>query len=556
MIKRIDFITYKKLKNISLEFSNTINVISGTNGTCKSSLLYLISNSFQSVSSKASIIKDIKGLKVLNAVNNGINTKYEKLTRGDKQYNDPAIGLKGKLFSITYFDDTQLGFRRHNSRTKGDKERFRYSIKPLYPNGSNQKLPEIPVLYLGLSRLIPYGEYGRDDEVKSIKDSIPSEFYEKVAESYSQFTHHQIKNTKYQHMGSLKNRADFITDKKGIDSNTISAGEDNLFVILTALESLKNYYKNINSDKQIESILLVDEVDASLHPAFQIKLLHKMRKYATDYKIQIFMTTHSLSLIKEVLRLKENLVYLVDNEQSVTMLSEPTIEKIEAHLRTLTVDDIYKDKKIPILTEDNEARLLLKRMFDYFEKYKKEFKGISNFFAIPDINIGCNILKGLFKEQKLINSRLGAICVLDGDNTKSVNINDCIIALPGKSVGVLKEDLSPENLLFAYSEYIYEKDESFWQAQDVIEIGFSRAFYNEKIKAPIDKRKNTDNNSDKNRDFNKNLFRENKLFFDYIFSHWLNNADNAEYINCFYNNLKLAFRKVASIRGINPLEWK
>ncbi len=46
MIKGIHIKQYRKLKNIDIDFSNAITVISGTNGTCKSSLLYLVSNSF------------------------------------------------------------------------------------------------------------------------------------------------------------------------------------------------------------------------------------------------------------------------------------------------------------------------------------------------------------------------------------------------------------------------------------------------------------------------------------------------------------------------------
>ena len=46
MIKQLNFIHYRKLKNIEIEFSKGVNIISGTNGTCKTSILHLISNSF------------------------------------------------------------------------------------------------------------------------------------------------------------------------------------------------------------------------------------------------------------------------------------------------------------------------------------------------------------------------------------------------------------------------------------------------------------------------------------------------------------------------------
>ena len=39
MISKLKIIEYRKLKNILINFSKNINVISGTNGTCKSSLV-------------------------------------------------------------------------------------------------------------------------------------------------------------------------------------------------------------------------------------------------------------------------------------------------------------------------------------------------------------------------------------------------------------------------------------------------------------------------------------------------------------------------------------
>ena len=47
MINSINIKHFKKLRALNLSFSPTINVISGANGTCKTSLLYMISNSFQ-----------------------------------------------------------------------------------------------------------------------------------------------------------------------------------------------------------------------------------------------------------------------------------------------------------------------------------------------------------------------------------------------------------------------------------------------------------------------------------------------------------------------------
>lgn len=53
MVETIKFVKYKKFNEITLGFSDNINVIAGANGTCKTSLLHIISNSFKIPTSSA-----------------------------------------------------------------------------------------------------------------------------------------------------------------------------------------------------------------------------------------------------------------------------------------------------------------------------------------------------------------------------------------------------------------------------------------------------------------------------------------------------------------------
>lgn len=212
--------------------------------------------------------------------------------------NDPAHGVSGILFTVDYFDREPLGFRRHNSLMA-----TRFAVKPIYKPGSGDKLPHCPVIYLGLSRLVPFGEFQNDSASAGIRKSLPMQYQEEITALYKSFTHYSISYTSTQQMGDLKTRAEFSSDKEGIDSNTISAGEDNLYVILAALVSLKYYYESITSTKTVESVLLIDEIDATLHPAFQLKLLKLMREYSERYKIQIIFTTHSMSTLEAGIKL-------------------------------------------------------------------------------------------------------------------------------------------------------------------------------------------------------------------------------------------------------------
>ena len=549
MVKALAINRYRKFHDIELTFSRGINAISGTNGTCKTSLLHLISNSFQAVNSKCPWVHDPKCLPIISAINAVMNPKVESLTRGDKQYNDPARGTSGALFNVDYYSHTRLEFRRHNSKIT-----TRYALKPKYQTGSGDALPFCPVIYLGLSRLFPYGEYGNDDAIIGVNKQLPTKYQEEIVRIYKDFTGVTIDYKNAQKMGDIKIRAEFDADVEGIDSNTVSAGEDNLFILLTALESLKYYFESIESCNEVESILLIDELDATLHPAFQIKLLKLLTEYSTNYKIQVVFTTHSLTLMEEVLKYKHNIIYLLDNETSVFKMDDPDIYKIKMHLQEITEVDIYRDKVIPLFTEDDEGRFVLENIISYFETiHEEEFCNVRRFLYFVEAKIGADVLTGIFGDGKLLQMTMRSICFLDGDHQS--DMQKCIVALPGKA--------SPEQFLADYASELYESDDAFWTDQRIVSRGFSKTTYrsfrqeidsfNEMLQEMKDKKEST---KGKKREFYKALFAKNKLFFELLLKHWLHNPDKKTEIDRFYGEFRAMFKKVAPYNEIDPNMWK
>lgn len=144
MIKKIHIVKYRKLQDMDFDLSKGINVISGTNGTCKTSLLHIVSNAYQAVTKNCDWLQDASCLDVIKQINSMTNPKIESLTKGDKIYNDPANGTKGTLFKVDYYGHAPLEFRKHNSKLSS-----RYAVKPWYHTGTTEKLPFCPVIYLG-----------------------------------------------------------------------------------------------------------------------------------------------------------------------------------------------------------------------------------------------------------------------------------------------------------------------------------------------------------------------------------------------------------------------
>lgn len=552
MINKLEIARYRKLKNISIDVNSEINIISGTNGTCKSSILYLISNSFQAVKTNSKWVQDSDVITSLKSVNKGINLKIESLTRGDETYNDPAPNNKGTLFTSYYENGKTLEFRRHNTKV-GTGNRF--ALKPKYQIESGDKLPSLPVIYLGLSRLYAYGEYGNDDGVKRIKKSFPSKYIDIVSELYHDFTGVFLNNQEMQEMGDIKKRLKFYTDKEGIDSNTISAGEDNLLIIITALVSLRYYYECIESRNQTESILLIDEVDATLHPAYQLKLLDLFMEYATKYKIKMIFTTHSLSLLEYAFAKKCNVVYLLDNETSVLKMDDVDIYKIKMYLNNQTKKDIYINRSIPVFTEDDEARVFIQCLFDFYQrKHGDKFTKIRCLFHMVNANISGDALSNIFKDDKLLRTTMRSICILDGDKEASHDLNNYTITLPGKD--------SPEALVFNYAIEMYNSDSDFWSDSTICELGYTKIYFRDNIKPAIEQinidieKKKKDDKSTKGmrREMNKKLFNDFSHFFILVMKKWI--EDNQVETEKFYNQLRILFIKVSEFHDISSKEWE
>ncbi len=84
MIKEISFKKFKKLIDIDFSFNEDINIISGTNGTCKTTLLHLISNGFQMPPSQSQNYSNSNCVRVIKSINKIANPKMEQLLGNQK----------------------------------------------------------------------------------------------------------------------------------------------------------------------------------------------------------------------------------------------------------------------------------------------------------------------------------------------------------------------------------------------------------------------------------------------------------------------------------------
>ena len=549
MIRKIHFTHYRKLINVDLNFSKGINAIAGTNGTCKSSLLYIVSNSFQSVGARSETLSDHSCVKVINALNDSVNTKIESLVRDAKKYNDPAAKTSGSLFTVDYFSGQSVPFRKHNSEKD-----FRFALKPYYKRGMKESLPCCPVIYLGISRLLPFGESSDELTISKINKKLPEKYQNILASLFNEFTHYDMHIEKPVSVEKFKKRTEFSTEVEGIDSNTISAGEDNLSIILTALVSLQYYYDSlVSSNNDVESVLLVDELDATLHPTFQRKLLNYIKEFSKNYKIQVFFTTHNYNLLDYTMRNKDNVVYLYDNRSFVYPLDNPDWPTIKMHLEGIDENGLFMNCKIPILLEDDEARWLFRAILNNWQNKNPEFAWIINHMHLVEVKAGADVLKGLFSDCTLNIQTIGWICILDGD--KQEDIPRCILALPGKK--------SIEQFLYEYALKLYNEDDNYWISADCIEHGISKTYFLDEIKKKYDeieesirkKEEAGESTRGMRRTLFKSFFNDKQYFFQDILNVWMKKPENQNELMDFYKNLGILYKKVCNSWGLPSKYW-
>ena len=536
MIKSIDFIYYRKLQNIKLVFEEGVNAISGENGTCKSSILHIIGNSYQSIKRNNPDV-DTKLLNVIKSINQSVNPKIESLTKGDKQYNDPAKGLKGKLYTVEY-NNHCCDFRRHIAK-QGES---RYRLIPTYPKGQRQSLEERAVIYLGLTRIVPIGELF--DNTKDIKRKIPSEYQEELVSLYKELSGIDIDNVASEMTSNIKMRSNFTTSYEGIDSNTISAGEDNLFIILTAITCLKWLFEATGQS----STLLIDEIDATLHPSLQYKLVSILTEYSNKYSIQVFFTTHSLYLLEKLIKEKSNVLYLTHNTgKTVRLMENPDIYRINMFLKSELRKEDLSDKKIPVFTEDAEARILLIEIFKNLSENNSSFARIHNYLHLVDVNLGADSLRDLFKDRFLKRTTLKSICILDGDKTDDNQKSDGrLISLP--KLG------SPEQIVFKHLIDMNNDSKltgDFWEQYQVEVEGYSLSWLQHENL--IVRTESLISNYDRKRA--KTLFNAYQDFFILIFRHWLSKNQESKIYKTFIRDLYIAYKSTATENGINPNTW-
>ena len=415
---RVYIENFRNLKDISFDLGEKITVISGQNGVGKSNILSLIAAS-SGVSSKSMLGSNFQP-EFTDFFNVDPFESYEdyKLYLTYKDSNGTDAFTK----RLSFKNDTKSGrgiriIPRTSNRGMGNNtiKSAANQAKQNYGVGADGRV-KIPTIYLSISRLYPLGE--RKDTVKILELKKNNNFYKaKADEKYKEWYNYIIPNSIVGDASltivekNACSRASLHMDLLNTPTLSQSIGQDNIGNIISALVDI---YVLSLQDGYDGALLCIDEIDVSLHPDTQIRLLDLFDKLSNELSIQFVVSTHSLTVLKEAMK-KENKnhndykVVYIKNSIAPYVSECKSYELLEADM----FGSLSFDKpKVKMYFEDEVGKELFRLLFTAFKniinkvkenvdaQYLRESSTVKEYVAI---NIRIQKLKNMVNFEEQIN---------------------------------------------------------------------------------------------------------------------------------------------------------
>ena len=423
-ITNLQITKFRHLNDINVELGNRLTAIAGQNGTGKSTILGLLGH----------VCREKTGFKTFD--NKRFETDYSDIFRFSfPEFDKP----REHLYKVNFSDNTSTQVMSYARKEKGKAESLRLRVGQSTKYGGKI---DFPVLFLGLKRLIPLAQERKVDVNNHSLSEEELEYYKKshneILLMQDEISSDEVKSTSKHFLAAKTDKYDAIGN---------SAGQDNIGQIITAIISFQRLKQQLG-DKYNGGILLIDELDASMFPAAQEKLIEFLFKASSKLDLQCVFTTHSIEILEILLTSKykhqSKVCYLHKANGPIQKAQESNLKEIIADLKAEVLIDKVKDLKIEVYLEDEEAEQLLKSILT--PAIKKKIK------IIPE-NFGAELLLTL--ANKKIPAFKRSVIVLDGDKKPSVvkpNPRN-VITLPG--------DDSPEKIMFTFLKSLHA-NHPFW----------------------------------------------------------------------------------------------
>lgn len=280
ILKRVVFEenSWRKLSNIEIPIAPRLTVIAGHNGIGKSSILGFIAN--------ASGVRTLDGFPEKSYFRTDFLSVFEEQFRLAPA--DISTYVKGRGFILLDYECkgemVVKTFKIGKTKKRNGDIRYRVVPRTKKDEGTAMSLGvkkqgkiSMPTLFVSAARLWPIGESAKVEVCKSILDPADVEFMlrfhnqiipgEAVSAEQAGMSAHEVD------IGLSEGRT-MRTQHPNYhyEPTTISLGQGALSSIATALASFKKIKRTLGRTYP-GGILVIDEIEAGLHPRAQIKLL-------------------------------------------------------------------------------------------------------------------------------------------------------------------------------------------------------------------------------------------------------------------------------------------
>lgn len=407
--KQLNINKFRRFNQVKLKLGHFVTCIAGQNGVGKSQILALLGNCGQLTKNKgesiqgypfradwAEIVKGDINHDSLGSVKNALSIDFEDLPQ-EIDTNYFQYSFSSSLYFRTMWQNKRINQKdiaaflksvtSSELRAKINKQindanntdikisvpaRFRIIPMKNSERKTESKL-EFPTYYLGLSRLYPAGEAKKVSIIRSKLNDIQLKYFTTNYTNIFDSTD-TIENLSTLSLSDTSQKHGLGIENKLYGPLGNSSGQDNLNQLIAAFASFKEL-KEKQGKNFIGGILLIDELDASLHPAAQNKLLNFIIKESRSIGIQTVFTTHSLSLLKYFIQKQRaqqpdsndiELMYLTKGHGKVEIKEDPKFRWIENELLTSS-GQRRKTPRIPVITEDDAATWFINQILKNFE---------------------------------------------------------------------------------------------------------------------------------------------------------------------------------------------
>lgn len=408
-------------------------------------------------------------------------------------------------------------------------------IRFWYAKDKNSKTNyvERPVYYLSLRRLNPIGESDlhKESPTTQLQDSsLIKEFTAIYASILTDSSATPV---------IAKSGKDIFEGVNAADCSYLanSAGQGNVAKIIIAVLSFQNL-KTKYPNEYKGGILLIDELDVTLHPWAQRKMLEFLAKKAKELDLQIVFTSHSKVMLDELKKLalpdisgKNHKVLFLERETSGIKIKDITTmrgyKEVEADLELMD----YKPEKIKVYCEDTTATMLASRILPV---------DIRNRVSFQTISIGLPQYITLY-QKKFYDLKHGII-VMDGDWETVLSASQKHIAKKAGTIVPLPKEECFEVAVYKLIKDMDTKEfyKRFGIKRDIILKNF--------VSAQFDL---YEQGSQEQKQFAKQFFKQTKIQ-PKLFTLW--KEQHANECATFIKNFTKAYNLLAKKLEIDPIE--